>query len=98
MSADADWDTLGYITSSHYRETVLTQLATGPQTPSDIAAATDHKITHISRSLGELRDRGIVELLVSESRRKGRIYGLTEDGEQVASMYRSQMGGDGGAE
>lgn len=80
---DTEWDAISYVISSQYRVAVLERLATGPATPSQIAADTDHAITHVSRALQGLRDRSLVDLLVSEDRKKGRVYGITEDGELV---------------
>lgn len=85
-----DWDEIGYIISSKYRVTVLRELAEGPATPSRIAADSNISIAHVSRALQELRDRGLVELLVPEDRRKGRIYGITESGEAVWGEIESE--------
>lgn len=78
-----DWDEIGYVISSRYRITVLKQLADGPATPSKIASEFQLSIAHVSRALGELRDHDLVTLLVSEERKKGRVYGITEKGEEI---------------
>lgn len=78
-----DWDAIGYVISSKYRIAVLEQLSSGPATPTTIADETDLGITHISRALRRLRDRDLIELIVPESQRKGRLYALTGNGEQV---------------
>jgi DNA-binding transcriptional ArsR family regulator len=78
-----DWDQVSYVIRSQYRTAVLRRLVDGPATPSQIAERADFAIAHVSRALGELRSKGLVELLVSEEQRKGRVYGITEDGEQV---------------
>ena len=78
-----EWDEIGYIISSKYRVTVLQELSEGPATPSRIATDSNISIAHVSRALQELRDRELVELLVPEDRRKGRIYGITENGNAV---------------
>jgi len=44
------------------------------------------EMTPVSRALKQLREEGLAELAVSESRRKGRIYRLTETGEQVVAI------------
>lgn len=77
------WDDIGFVISSQYRLAVLQRLAAGPATPSQIANESGLAISHISRALGKLRDRTMVELLVSEDQKKGRIYGITERGAQV---------------
>lgn len=78
-----DWDLIGYVISSEYRKTVIDELSKGPSTPSRLADQTDTPIANISHALAELRDRECVELLVDEDRQKGRVYGLTETGDDV---------------
>lgn len=78
-----DWDDVSFVISSRYRTAVLQRLAVGPATPSQIAADADVGISHVSRALQRLRDRELVELLVSDDRKKGRVYGLTEYGTDV---------------
>lgn len=77
------WDEVGYIISSRYRILVLERLREGPATPSRIATDSGSSITHVSRALQQLRERSHVELLVPEDRKKGRVYGITEEGESV---------------
>ncbi|MXR20334.1 MarR family winged helix-turn-helix transcriptional regulator [Halobacterium bonnevillei] len=88
MSTDSngvDWDALGYVAASDYRCAVVAALdVDGPATPTTIGDRTDLEITHVSRTLTELRDRDVVELLVPEERKKGRIYGLTDGGQRLA--------------
>lgn len=78
-----DWDDLSFVISSQYRKAVLRRLADGPATPSQIATDTDMGIAHISRALQRLREKDLVELLVSDDRKKGRLYGLTGYGREV---------------
>ena len=78
-----DWDKIGYVISSKYRIAVLRQLSSGPATPTTIAEQTELSITHISRALRRLQDRDIIELIVPEKQRKGRLYALTDEGEAV---------------
>lgn len=77
------WDDVSFVISSKYRATVLERLAEGPSTPSGIASESEYSISHVSRALRGLRDKDLVELLVSEDRKKGRVYGLTERGERI---------------
>ncbi|SNZ18258.1 hypothetical protein SAMN06269185_3311 [Natronoarchaeum philippinense] len=84
MTTDRDWETIGWVQSSQYREDVLEALTASPKTPSTIAEQTDDGIAHISRALRSLRERDLVELLVSEDCRKGRVYGLTDAGAKIA--------------
>jgi len=92
MSADSDtpWAAIGYVLASDYRQLVLDHLTTQPDTPSGIATASGHDISHISRAIAELRERDIVELLVPEDRHKGRVYGVTERGKRVAQRVEGE--------
>lgn len=78
-----DWDEVSFVISSRYRVAVIRRLATGPSTPSQIASDADVGIAHVSRALQRLRDRSLVDLLVSDDRKKGRVYGLTDRGREV---------------
>lgn len=75
------WNDAGYVVASTFRQDVLVSLLDGPATPSQLSESTGHANSHVSRALSELRDRGLVELLVDEEVQKGRFYGVTEDGE-----------------
>jgi DNA-binding MarR family transcriptional regulator len=74
---------VSFIVSSQYRESVVEELTDGMSTPSKIAESQDRSIAHVSRALCEMRERGLVELLVPESRKKGRIYAITDKGEEA---------------
>lgn len=78
-----DWDEVSYVISSRYRVLVLRRLADSPATPSQIAHEAECSIAHASRALTELREWDLVDLLVSEERQKGRVYGVTERGEAI---------------
>lgn len=83
------WDEVGFVLGSKYRQKVLECLYEGPATPSTIASETGIALSHVSRALQQHRDKNLVELLVPESRRKGRIYGITERGEAVYETIQS---------
>lgn len=78
-----DWDEVGFVVSSKYRTAVLRELSSGPATPTTIADRSGLGITHISRALGRLQDREVVELVVPEDQHKGRLYDLTDQGEEL---------------
>lgn len=85
-----EWDVIGFVISSRYRIAVLRRLADGPATPSHIAEDAELAIPHISRALNNLRERSLVELLVSEDRKKGRVYGITDRGQTVWDQMETQ--------
>lgn len=84
------WDTVSFVVASTYRTDTLKRLADGPGTPSQLATETGHSISHISRALSELREHDLIELLVSDDRRKGRVYGCTEQGSEIWDTIETQ--------
>jgi DNA-binding transcriptional ArsR family regulator len=88
---DSDlWDKVSYVISSQYRVEILERLSEGPATPSLISDDVGSSITHVSRALQELRELGLVDLLVSEDRKKGRVYGTTEEGLTIWSKIKEE--------
>ena len=85
-----EWDEIGFVISSRYRVEVLRRLSEGPATPTQIASDSGAGIAHISRALSSLRERELVELLVSEDRKKGRVYGITEAGEEIWEQIQAE--------
>ena len=85
-----NWEAVSYVISSRYRVAVLRQLAKTPAAPRSIADSTDIAITNVSRVLRELRERSLVELLVPEERKKGRVYGITDEGMAVWERIQSE--------
>lgn len=85
---NSDWDAVGYVISSKYRLAVLRQLEESPATPTAIADSEEMAPSHISRALGRLQRRSIVELIVPEHRRKVRLYALTPKGEAIWDAVR----------
>jgi DNA-binding MarR family transcriptional regulator len=75
-----------FVLQSKYRTDVVLILSYAeiPLPPSAIVGKSGESRSTISRAISELRDENLVELLVDESRRKGRLYGLTERGERIA--------------
>ena len=64
------------------RKRCLSSLERGPSTPSGIAEKTQVHLSHVSRSLKELSDKGLVECLTPKST-KNRIYRITDKGRRV---------------
>jgi DNA-binding MarR family transcriptional regulator len=85
-----DWDEVSYVISSSYRVNTLKRLADSPATPSGVAEDTGCPIAHISRAIQGLRERDLVELLVSEDRKKGRVYGITDRGSMIWETIEAQ--------
>lgn len=78
------YDTLAYIVGSRYRRLIISELSSGPSTPTNIAEAHGVHVSHVSRGLGELEDRGVVSAYGTDSRT--RLYRLTDYGDTVATL------------
>lgn len=78
------WEELGFVLGSKYRVAVVKVLQKGHQTPLAISQETQKGMSHVSRALRELADKGVVECMNPKSV-KGRIYRLTKLGETLAN-------------
>ena len=67
-----DWEKLAFIRASKYRKQILDALSE-PKTPTELAQITGQNISHISRTLKELRSKRLVKCL-TPNLRKGRLY------------------------
>ena len=83
-SGNDPYDTLAYIVGSRYRRLIVGELSSGPSNPTKIAEAHDVHVSHVSRGLSELEERGVVSAYGTGSRT--RLYRLTEHGETVATL------------
>lgn len=93
LESPVDWDHIGFVDSSKGRRAVIQRLSVAPATPSRITDSSDDiVIADVSHALSQLREEGLVELLVDEDRRKGRYYGLTGLGQSVAAALQEVTG------
>lgn len=67
-----------YVSSSSVRSMLLEHLITGPKTPTELATIEGKHVSHVSRALAELKERGLVEQMSSASRE--RYYRATSQG------------------
>lgn len=80
--SDEQWKEIGYIQSSQYRTKVMKSLANDVKIPSQIAKDTNIIQNHMSTTLKQLKEHELVECINPEVR-KGRLYRLTEKGEEI---------------
>jgi DNA-binding MarR family transcriptional regulator len=59
---------------------VMQRLSESPAIPKEIKQDTDREYSRVSDALNELQSEGLVELLVPEEQKKGRLYQLTDRG------------------
>lgn len=73
----------GFIKGSKHRMAVMRRLAESPAIPKDIKTDTDRPYSRVSDAMDDLQSEGLVELLVPDDQKKGRLYGLTDRGESA---------------
>lgn len=73
---------LAYVNISSYRSKTLKALKDEAKIPTHIAKDAGIRVNHISNVLNELKETGVVECINPELR-KGRLYRLTDLGEEI---------------
>ena len=73
---------ISYVKISQYRTKVMKSLDGDVKIPTAIAKDSEIRTNHISKVLAELRAHELVECINPEVR-KGRLYRLTDKGEEV---------------
>lgn len=86
MKKDLDDETLrtyAYVNISTYRVKAMKTLKDGDiKTPTAIANDSGIRSNHISKVLRELKEVGVAEC-INENARKGRLYRLTDLGDEI---------------
>ncbi|MGL6298372.1 MAG: winged helix-turn-helix domain-containing protein [Methanobacteriaceae archaeon] len=75
-------DAIALVSRSEYREKILIDLKDKIRTPSKISKSTGIQASHISKYLKSLKDSDLIVCL-NEEASQGRIYKITELGEEV---------------
>lgn len=73
---------VSFVFSSELRLKTLLELSKSEFTPKQLSLSLDKPISHISKALRELRNKGLVECLTPKMR-KARFYTITRLGTQV---------------
>lgn len=86
---DKDMEKFAYVTISSYRIKTIMSLEGGRlEIPSGISKRAGVRVSHMSKVLNDLKEAGIVECL-NENAHKGRLYRLTELGEDIARNLKN---------
>ncbi len=64
-------------------------MVSGPKTPTELASMDGKHVSHVSRALAELKERGLVEQMSSASRE--RYYKATSQGMSIYSTMLKTM-------
>ena len=73
-----------YVNSSSYRREIVFQLHNSIKTPKELSLNANFIQNNVSKTLTDLKKRDIV-VCINEESRKGRLYTLTELGEEIYS-------------
>lgn len=80
------WDLISFAKAST-RRLCLESLSLSPSTPGDIAKSSGNHLSHISRAMRELAQKGLVECH-TPNLSKNRIYAITPKGKDVLEQLR----------
>ena len=80
-------ETLEFIRRSTYRQKVLKSLEDNVLMPKEIAERSNIKTNHVSKVLSELKSKELIEIINPEVR-KGRLYRLTDVGNEVLNILK----------
>jgi DNA-binding MarR family transcriptional regulator len=80
------WELLSFM-QAKVRRMTLDELECSPKTPSSIADSTGEHLSHISRALKELHEKGLVDCM-TPSQSKNRFYQITSKGKEVLVALR----------
>jgi DNA-binding MarR family transcriptional regulator len=83
-----DIEKLGWLKASEYRKNILIAINGKRLTPKEIAGETEYYLSHVSNTLSDLEDKNLAECL-TPSRNKGRIYVLTDEGQDMLRELQS---------
>ena len=71
-----------YVKASSYRRAIVFQLHNSVKTPKELSLNSNFIQNNVSKTLADLKKRDIV-VCINEESRKGRLYTLTEIGEEI---------------
>lgn len=80
------WELCSYVIRGKNRRRVFLALE-APKTPTQLSKELKIHLPHVSRSLGELESRKLVECL-TPAEKVGRIFRLSERGRRVLKMVK----------
>ena len=86
--SNIDWDKYSFLLSAKNRRKVLFALDE-PKIPTEIASMLGVNLSHVSRTLAELSNKGIVECLTPKSR-VGKLYRRTKFGDEIATYLKNR--------
>lgn len=88
-SDEKNLEKIAYVLASEHRKNIIIYLGDGMHTPKQIGDEINVRTNHISNLLAQLRKNDLVYCATPKIR-KGKLYALTDDGENVLSYINSK--------
>ncbi len=86
------WETVSYVMASKIRIGVLVSLKENrAKTPSQLAEELGSHLSHVSRALKELNEKGLI-ICLTPNVRKNKLYSITEKGKSVLKVISDRTG------
>lgn len=80
MDKNIIWDIYSKIISSRYRLKIFVLLSRKSLSPKQISKMTNISMSHVSRTLKELKDLNLIDCLTSADVKKGKIFCINDYG------------------
>jgi Mn-dependent DtxR family transcriptional regulator len=93
----SEYEILGKVLASNHRLKTINVLSEGVMTPARIAKRLNIEISHASKIVRELKSLGLVECKTPELR-KGKLYGLTDNGKRILQNLNAMVSSPEGKE
>lgn len=77
-----------YVVRSPNRTIVLRRLNEGAAIPAQIREDTGLEYSRISEATNDLRDQELIDLLVDDDTKRGRLYAITDRGEHTLNFMQ----------
>jgi DNA-binding MarR family transcriptional regulator len=77
-----------FVVRSPHRTAVLQRLMEGAAIPAQIRKETGQEYSRITEAANKLRERHLIDLIVEEDTKRGRLYDITDRGEEAIQFMR----------
>lgn len=77
-----------FVVRSPHRTAVLRRLTEGAAIPAQIREETGQEYSRIAEAANKLRERRLISLIVDEDTKRGRLYDITDRGEEAIQFMR----------
>lgn len=78
-----------FVVRSPHRTAVLWRLTKGAAIPAQIQEETGQAYSRITEAANKLREQNLIDLIVDEDTKRGRLYDVTDRGEEVIRFMQN---------